>query len=68
MIRHDIKTNSHLIRQPPRKFPIGLERRREKQIAGMLKKDVTEPSSSPWVIPVVLVKKNDGSYWFCKWG
>ena len=59
LIRHDIKTNSHLIRQLPQRFPIGLREEGKKQIAELLKKDVIEPSSSPWASPVVLVKKKD---------
>ena len=64
LIRHDIKTNSHPIRQPPQRFPIGLREEGEKQTAEMLEKDVIEPSSSPWAGPVVLAKK-DESCRFC---
>ena len=31
----------------------------------MLKKDVVQPSSSPWASPIVVVQKKDGSYRFC---
>ena len=50
VIRYDIKTRSHPIRQPPRRFLMGLGEEGEKLIAKTLDKDVTEPSSSPWVI------------------
>ena len=31
----------------------------------MEEKDVTQPSSSPWASPIVLVKKQDGTHQFC---
>ena len=36
LIRHDIKTSIHPIRQPPQRFPIGLREEEEKQIDKML--------------------------------
>ena len=44
---------------------VGLREEGEKQIEEMMKKDVIEPSSSPWASPVVLVKKKDGTFQFC---
>ena len=65
LVKHEINTVGPPVRQPPRRFPIGLREEGEKQIKDMLEKDVIEPSSSPWASPVVLVKKKDSSYRFC---
>ena len=37
----------------------------DKQIEEMLKKDVIQPSSSPWASAIVMVTKKDGSKRFC---
>ena len=34
-------------------------------LSQMLERGVVEPSSSPWVSPIVLVQKKDGSTRFC---
>ena len=35
------------------------------QVQQMLSTGVIRPSNSPWASPVVMVKKKDGSLWFC---
>ena len=42
-------------------FPL----QREEKLDEKMKKDVIQPSSSPWASPIVLVQKKDGSTRFC---
>ena len=65
-LKHSIHTgNAAPTRQPVR--PISPHRRDEIRtiLTEMLKKEVVEPSTSPWASPIVLVKKKDGSTRFC---
>lgn len=65
-VQHYIDTGSH---QPLRQRPyrVSAEERRviTTQVEDMLRRDVIQPSHSPWASPVVLVRKKDGSIRFC---
>ncbi|GFW97567.1 retrovirus-related Pol polyprotein from transposon 412 [Trichonephila clavipes] len=64
--RHQIDTGEHPpIKQHPRRLPFAKQEEVQKLIRDMKGNDVTEPSSSPWVSPIVLVQKKDGSAGFC---
>ena len=63
---HEIETGNHApIKQQPHKTPFALRAERDKICAQMLEQGVTEPSQSPWVSPIVLVRKKDGTIRFC---
>ena len=66
LVTHTINTgSSQPIRQPARRLPLHKRAEADTLIKEMLQKKVIEPSSSPWVSPIVLVKKKDGSTRFC---
>ncbi|KMQ84394.1 krab-a domain-containing protein, partial [Lasius niger] len=66
VLEHDIKvTDSKPIKQAPRRVPIYLREEVDRIIKEMKSQGVIEESRSPWVSPVVLVKKKDGSFRFC---
>ena len=65
-VQHQIHTgNSTPIRQHARRIPSGLREEARKLVQEMLKRDIIQPSSSPWSSPIVLVRKKDGSLRFC---
>ena len=66
IIRHKINTEENCpIKQPLRRLPVHMNAEADKQIDEMLKKDVIQPSSSPWASGIVMVTKKDGSKRFC---
>ena len=66
LVSHKINTGpSQPIRQPARRLPLHKRAEADLLIQEMLQKRVIEPSSSPWVSPIVLVKKKDGTTRFC---
>ena len=69
IVEHDILlTTDKPIRSKPYPVPFSLKNDIKKEINkinNMLELGIIEPSNSPYSSPVVLVKKQDGSYRFC---
>lgn len=66
IIRHKISTGeARPIKQPLRRLPVHMNEEADRQIDEMLKKDVIQPSTSPWASGIVMVQKKDGSKRFC---
>ncbi|UYV79411.1 K02A2.6-like [Cordylochernes scorpioides] len=66
LTKHRINTGeSNPIKQAPNRIPLARRQEAETLVKEMLDQNIIEPSSSPWVSPVVLVKKKDGSTRFC---
>ncbi|KAL5460388.1 hypothetical protein EMCRGX_G033834 [Ephydatia muelleri] len=65
-VQHEVRTDdAYPIRQRVRRTAPAQREETRKLIEEMLHKDIIQPSSSPWVSPVVLVRKKDGSARFC---
>lgn len=60
----DVETASP-IRQPTRIPPLAKREEASNAINDMKEQGIIEPSKSPWVSPVVLVRKKDGGTRFC---
>ena len=52
-------------RQPMRGMPFSVNQEIAKLLRDMQESGVIQPFESPWVSPVVLVRKKDGSHRFC---
>ena len=52
------------VRQKPRRIPQAWNSEVNDQIQEMLENDIIPPSSSPWNVPIILVKKKDNSMRF----
>lgn len=63
---HDIDTGDTVpIKESPRRLPPHRREVVEDKTTEMIRMDVIRPFNSPWAAPIVLVKKKDGSLWFC---
>ncbi|KRY74202.1 Retrovirus-related Pol polyprotein from transposon [Trichinella pseudospiralis] len=66
VVRHAIHTgDAKPVRCSSRCIPYHQRAQVEALLDEMLRRDVVEPSSSPWASPIVLVKKKEGSCRFC---
>ena len=65
LLEHTIETHGPPLRQPYRRQNPAVRREEMAHVQQMLASDVIRPSNSPWVSPVVMVKKKDGSLRFC---
>ena len=65
LLEHTIETHRPPVRQPYRRQNSAVRREEMAQVQQMLASDVIYPSNSPWALPVVIVKKKDGSLRFC---
>ena len=65
LLEHTIETHGLPLRQPYRRQNPAVRREEMAQVQQMLASDIIHPSNSPWASPVVMVKKKDGSLWFC---
>ena len=65
-VTHKINTgDSPPIRQRVRRIPQYRREEAKQLLQGMLKRDVVQPSDSPWASPIVLVRKKNGAIRFC---
>ena len=65
-IKHSIHTDeAQPICQPVRRIPLCQRQEMQDLLTEMKAKDMIQPLQSPWVSPVVLVQKKDGSTRFC---
>lgn len=66
LVTHKINTGDSLpIRQHARRLPLAKQKEADDLIGKMAKRGIIESSTSPWLSPVVLVSKKDGTTRFC---
>jgi len=65
VVTHAVKTSGPPIQQPLRRIPEAMKEVVQQEVQKMLKQGVISPSNSPWSSPIVMVRKQDGSWRFC---
>ena len=66
VVQHQIVTgDAQPIRQAPRRLPQFLKSDVDRQVEEMIAHGIVQPSTSPWSSPIVLVKKQNGTFRFC---
>ena len=66
LVQHVINTgDSQPVRQPAQHIPFALREKVDEMVDEMLEQGIIHPSKSPWVSPIVLVAKKDGTTRFC---
>ena len=66
VLKHTIPLESNVpIKQHPYRMEYANREESNRQIQGMLENHIIQPSFSPWMSPVVMVKKKDGTMRFC---
>lgn len=66
LVQHRIHTGDAVpIKERYRPLPPLMYKEIKTLLAGMLEKGVIRESCSHWAASIVLVKKKDGSWWFC---
>ena len=66
LLQHTIETEGPPLRQPYRCQNPTVRREEMAQVQQMLKSGVIRPCNNPWALPVVMLKKKDGSLHFCE--
>ena len=65
VVKHNIHTSGPPIRQPLRHLPQAMKLVWEQEVQKMLEQIVIQHSTSPWSLPVVMVRKKDEAWRFC---
>ena len=67
LVQHEIRTPPDLrpLRQPARRFPFWKQTEAKEIVDDLLRRDLIEPSATPWEAPVVMVKKKHNTTRLC---